>query len=340
MNANGVRTTEQKLALFARFFTGRTDVYGSYDPSSGRSYQVKAPVTRGVLMAHLRNQRPYGVYLLVEDRTRALAVDFDNDDPSQPMEFIAAAKHYGIPAYIERRKSKGYHAWIFFEDAQTPAAKARSVARHILEEIGAPEVEVFPKHNRLDQKTTYGNFINAPLFGALVPHGRTVFVDETGALKPYPNQWDFLENVKTVPEVLLDEIIEINDLKPNASAEREKDGMAPAPASNARSYGLPPCAQRMLSEGVRDSQRVAAFRLAVQLRKAGLPRDIAIAALKTWACKNQPDNGKGVITEKEILDQTAWAYAKQYRGCGCEDPAIVPFCDPSCPLSQRRRLKR
>ena len=31
--------------------------------------------------------QPYGVYLLVNDRTRAIAADFDRDDLWAPMEF-------------------------------------------------------------------------------------------------------------------------------------------------------------------------------------------------------------------------------------------------------------
>jgi hypothetical protein len=92
----------------------------------------------------------------------------------------------------------------------------------------------------------------------------------------------------------------------------------------------------MLNEGVRSEQRVSCFRLAVQLKKTGLPYDTAVAVLKVWAAKNRPENGKGVIEEREILAQTASAYTKDYRGCGCEDPAVARYCDSSCPLNRKR----
>ena len=68
----------------------------------------------------------------------------------------------------------------------------------------------FPKQDRLGSSTTYGNFINAPLFGALVPKGRTVFLDEN--LQAHPYQWAFLEGTRRVSEQQLDQIIERNGM--------------------------------------------------------------------------------------------------------------------------------
>ena len=139
------RTTDQKISLFRRFFTGLPEVYGTYDTESGRVRQVKATVTDRVILRHLRGEQPYGVYLLVKDRTRAIAVDFDQEDLRSPVDFVRTAHHYGISSYIERSKSKGYHAWIFFEACGVPAWKARIVVRHLLAEIEKPFTEVFPK---------------------------------------------------------------------------------------------------------------------------------------------------------------------------------------------------
>ena len=342
MAENTKRTTDQKIELFRRFFTGREDVYGTYDPKTGQARQVKAPVTWEVIFAHLKGLRPYGVYLLVKDHIRSMAVDFDNDNPFKAVEFVNAARRYGISAYVERSKSKGYHLWMFFENPQTPAFKGRLIAQHILNEIEAPHTEIFPKQDALDGKTPYGNFINAPLFGALVPQGRTVFLDESGSLQPYPNPWEFLKNIKPVPESLLDEIIAMNQLLDGAS-RGTVSGSASTPAdpdarllaeacSIARTYGLPACAQKILQQGVHANQRAVCFRLAVQLRKTGLPRDIATAALISWSAKNQPMQDRRRITESEIQEQIKSAYEKAYNGCGCEDVAIAPYCDASCPI--------
>ena len=324
------KTAAEKVAIFRSYFCGLTDVYGTYDPASGRACQVKEPVTEAVIMAHLAGRQPYGIYLLVKDRTRAIVVDFDTRDTLPPMEFVARATHYGMSAYIERSKSKGHHVWIFFEKKGVLAVKARLVVRHILHEIDQTNTEVFPKQDALGTGAKYGNFINLPLYGRLVPRGKTVFVDPV-TFEPYPDQWEFLESACRIQESTLDEIIDLNGLE-TSSINRSLDSRSEGGQSSR--FGLPPCAQRMLQNGVSQYQRVSCFRLAVHLKRLGLPYDVAVAALKTWALKNKPINGKGVILEKEIRSQTSCAYEKSYVGYGCESPAVKPFCDPSCALKR------
>ena len=88
----------------------------------------------------------------------------------------------------------------------------------------------------------------------------------------------------------------------------------------------------MLCDGVSENQRVACFRLALHLKRVGLPYDLVAAVLQEWAKKNHPTNGKGIITTCEVKAQTAYAFMKEYRGAGCENPAVVPYCDPDCPV--------
>ncbi len=332
------KTTQEKLAIFKSCFSGLKNVYGTYDPGTNRCRQVKQPVTDEVILNHLQGRQSYGVYLLVGNRTRAVAVDFDQEDSWPPLQFIRQAKHYGIHSYIERSKSKGWHVWIFLELPGVLAAKARLVVKAILDDIGKPATEIFPKQDRLEGETSYGNYINAPLLGLLVPEGRTVFVDPDSGLKPYPNQWDLLAGIHRVKESLLDEIIEINQLKEPDHDKAETSSTQCSAQCNPQcnsALGLTPCAQKMLAEGVSEYQRVSCFRLAVQLKKAGLPEDIAQVALIAWSAKNRPVNDKEVITEDEITQQVGCAFAGKYRGCGCEYPAIKPYCDSSCPLKSQ-----
>ena len=319
------RTKTDKLRIYRSFFTGRTDVYGSYNPLSGRSFQVKKPVTDEVLLAHLKGRKPYGIYLLVKDRASATAVDFDSHDQRLPVDFLSRAQHYQLDGCLEVSKSKGYHVWIFFADL-IPALKARLVVGHILDEIEASHIEVFPKQDCLNRNNRYGNFINAPLFGALVPKQKTVFVKPV-TFEPYPNQWDFLESVVRHEEAVLDEIIEINDLKvshqPNAIASQD---------TSHSGYTLPICIRKMLETGVMEYQRVSCFRLAVHFKRIGLPYDLAVQVLKSWRDKNRPKNGKKLITDAEIISQASDAYNKDYRGYGCDSEALAPFCDPECSL--------
>jgi hypothetical protein len=326
------RKTADKISIFRSLFAGLTHAYGTYDPASGRTRQVRAPVTDKVFFDHLVGRQPYGVYLLVKDRIRAIAADFDSENRLKLVEFVGTAKRYGIPAYVERSKSKGYHAWVFFEERGVLARKARWVLRHLLDEIEEPAAEIFPKQDALDTSTQYGNFINAPLFGALVSQGKTVFVDLM-SFAPYPDQWDLLESVNKLKESDLDSIIEMNDL---SAAPTPKD-LSHNHAKNNSWHGLPTCARKMLRDGVSQFQRSSCFRLAVHLKRLGLPFDMAVAALKTWALKNRPLNGKGIIRDSEIISQASYAYNHPYAGYACGDAAIKPFCEPSCPVKQWRK---
>ena len=201
----------------------------------------------------------------------------------------------------------------------------KRIKKHIVEQLVWPNGLVGRYGCKKD-------FINAPLFGALVPKGKTVFLDPV-TFNSYPDQWDLLETVKRHNESALDEIIEINDL----STEQQHQPPGSNPGNGSRgTFGLPPCAQKMLSEGMAQFQRVGCFRLAVQLRRLGLPKDLAVAALKTCALKNPPVNGKGVIRDEEIYSQTLSAYKGSYSGYGCESPAIEPFCETSCSVFKWR----
>ena len=320
--------THQMVNIFRSLFFGQPDVYGTYDSTTGRARVVKARVTDKVIWSHISGIQPYGVFLLVKDRIRAIVVDFDTKNRMQPADFVFRSKHYSISAYIERSKSKGYHCWIFFDESGVLARKARLVVNHILEDIEAPDVEVFPKQDALDTNVRFGNFINAPLFGRLAAKGKTVFID-LKTFKPYPNQWEVLGSVNRVSESTLDEVIELNDLSMPPSYHFTSRG---SENGNKGRFSLPPCARKILHDGVSQYQRNSCFRLAVHFKRLGLPFDVAVAALNMWTLKNHPKGGKRVIRESEILSQTYSAYNHSYTGYGCKSEAVRPFCDHSCPV--------
>ena len=328
------RTLTEKVGIFRRLFTGMDNVYGTYDTRTGKVRQVKEPVTDKVIQAHLAGKRSYGVYLLTGDRTRALAVDFDEDELSVPVTFVDRAKRYEIPTYIEISKSKGYHVWMFFEKGGVSARKARLIAHKILTDIGKPQTEVFPKQDRLTDGILYGNFINACMFGKLVPKGRTVFVDPADPTRPYPDQWELLVRVQRVPELKLDTIIKRFNLTVQIPATSGRKNNNDFTSDN--TWGLPACTRRMLAQGVSSYQRVSCFRLAVHLKRNGMPYDQVVTTLKAWAQRNRPEDGKRIITDREIEAQTRDAFKKSYRSFGCEEPAIARYCDPNCPIRLHR----
>ena len=334
------RDTQEKIRIFKSCFTGMENVYGTYDTKTGRVRQAKEPVTDTVIRDHLTGRQSYGVYLLTGEKTSALAVDFDQNDISLPVAFAAEASRYDISAYIETSKSKGYHVWMFFEQDGVVARKARLVAQKILADMGKPQTEVFPKQDSLSG-ISYGNFINAPLFGRLVPKGRTVFLHPADPTEVYPDQWELLQSVRRITGCRLDAIIESCKLDDKSqTVERAEHNNHSDSGDSGSSFGLPPCGRRMLAEGVESYQRVSCFRLAVHLKRNGLPFDLALAALKAWAKKNHPADGKGIITDQEIEYQTRSAFENSYRSLGCEDPAVAAYCDKNCPLHSYKQAKQ
>jgi len=326
--------TNENISLFRSLLRGRDDVYGSYYPDSGRYYVVKEPITDEVIRKHIAGIKTLGVYMLKIDRVVFAVVDFDKPDKEIVTAFVRKAGEAGLPVYPERSKGKGFHVWCWFE-SDVPALKVRKAFRRILVEIGAPDVEVFPKQDSLPPDG-FGNFINCPLFGKLVEQGRTAFVDE--AFQPYPDQWKFLKSVKRVSESALDSaLIRLNE-HPETMPPREQDHpVQPGNIATSRTYGLLPCAVKMLENGVTQNQRCSAFRLAVHLKRTGMPFGATLAVLDEWAKKNKPDDGRRVITHEEIEYQTDCAYKRTYAGYGCNDEALRPFCDSKCPLRKVRK---
>ncbi|MBN2590823.1 MAG: hypothetical protein JXA96_13245 [Sedimentisphaerales bacterium] len=322
---------DEKTELFMGLFAGLKNVYGSYDIKTGKAYQVKAMVDKKTIISHLWGSQPYGVYLLVGDKIRAIAVDFDTNDLIPVVRFTAKSGQLGIPVYIERSKSKGYHIWIFFEHP-VAASKARAVVHYILNKIGYSATEVFPKRDRLDEKVSYGNFINTPLFCLSAKHQRTVFVDPENNYLPFEDQWQLLYNIEKSSEDRLDCLIK----KLNLITSAHVNSTRTQSRNRHENYSLPPCKQKMLDQGVTQYQRLSCFRIAICLRRTGVSFDSAISMLKAWATRNRPQNGKRIITEKEIIAQTRSAYTGRYRSVGCECPSVIPFCDPNCPIRNTR----
>lgn len=316
-----VDKTESPAATLARLFVGREDALGTYDPATGRTWQEKRVVTLADHERHVTGERPLGIYPLIESRVKFAAVDFDTPDTDVVLKFAKGMGARGWYPHVERSKSKGYHCWFFFSEP-IEAVFARATLHETLERVGGKGTEVFPKQDRL-ASGEYGNFINLPLFKRSVASGRTVFVDGTFAV--IGKQWDYLQGAKLTPSSAVEVRRKATPL------------LAPAPASIERTWGLPPCMQRMLAAGVTEFQRVSCFRLAVALRKTGLPVDACITVLSQWSSKNRPQAGKRTITPGEIASQVHAAYRPgRHRGCGCDDPAVSAFCGDGCAINRNQ----
>lgn len=324
------RDNKYKINLFKSVFNGLIGAYGTYDPESGKYRQEKSETTDTTIYNHLKGIQPYGFYPLNGKITSVGIADFDEQDPEKPLAFHSFARDWGFPTYIERSKSKGHHVWMFFNESGVAAQKVRRVMRWFLDEIGEPWTEIFPKQDVIHLVTNFGNFINAPLFGKLVFEGKTVFLNPED-MKSYTNQWEVLENIERIQEKQLDEFIktEIGDELEENDPLKNK---ATPETLSVRVYPLPVCIRRMLEEGVRYDQRVACFRLAIHLKRVGIPYEITVEILKKWSQNNMPAQNKGIITSEEIRSQTKDGYNNIYKAYGCSEPVIREFCDPQCPV--------
>ena len=152
---------EEKIALFRRFFCGRTDVYpvrweskkggAGYSPACENEWRpgvcekprVKCgackqrkflPVTDRVIYNHLSGQHTIGVYpLLKDDSCYFLATDFDESSwQGDALAFMQSCKELDIPASLEiSRSGQGAHTWIFFSDAVS-ATEARKLGAALI----------------------------------------------------------------------------------------------------------------------------------------------------------------------------------------------------------------
>lgn len=165
--------------------------------------------------AHLNGGVPCGVYpmrlhqscptdmgLAVDWRVHWGCIDFDEgDEPS----FIHARnvwlllQQFGITAWVERSRSKGYHVFVFL-DAWCPARLVREALLAACQVVDAPTKEINPKSIELapDQ---LGNYVRLPYPGALMedspfdPERRTmVDVEEPAMLGKALNLEWFVEH--------------------------------------------------------------------------------------------------------------------------------------------------
>lgn len=162
-----------------------------------------------------------GLYVLNEDNTcHLLCTDFDDKNcehgyQDDVLAFVDVCKSWNVPYSIERSRSgNGAHVWIFFE-SPVLAVEARRLGNAILTEamnrdgkIGFKSYDrFFPNQDTLPEGGL-GNLIALPLQGKARKNGNSVFINE--CFEPYPNQWEYLLNVKKLSVQALEELLRQN----------------------------------------------------------------------------------------------------------------------------------
>jgi len=327
------KTTIQK---FANLFAGRTDAYGSLQGAC-----IKRPVTLQVYARHLAGKESIGIYPLRDDGTCWFAAqDIDmKDDQAKAAEMAGTVKEalgeLGIPVYIEKSKSKGYHVWVFFSEP-VPAKDARRLLAGVWKKaVGGSVPEIFPKQDTLDGQT-YGNYLHLPYFLPHSKENRRVMVDGGRVI----SLEEFLNSVKRVKLEQLAAALE------KLPAEKEPPKKAAAPGAKGGHRDLLPCAKALVEKGAdKGYRRPSLFRLAAHCHKAGYPQEIAEALIRQVDAKNDPPILKE-FGEKELLHHLESAYngkgGQGYTSLGCDDDAWTSrFCPgkESCPVFAKEARK-
>jgi hypothetical protein len=226
-----VATAEGRVALFARLFRGRPDVFATRWESrtqAGRSGwaprcdnewrpgvcekpRVKCAACaqrrfvafcEAEVRRHLEGRQTIGIYPLLFDETcRLVAIDLDGPTWKEDADALReCAVEAGVPVLVERSRSgRGAHVWVLF--SQPVAARvARAIGSWLLTQAMSRRSISMDSYDRLfpNQDTMpaggFGNLIALPLQHARRAEGCTVFLDD--ALEPHLDQWTYLAGVQ------------------------------------------------------------------------------------------------------------------------------------------------
>jgi hypothetical protein len=229
------------IALFMALFKGRHDVYAKrwekngkngYSPAykvdwsrfaafkakggkfAGYPHKTPLPLTLEIIQSHLEGSETIGIYPLFQDNTsHFIAADFDGENwPEEIKSFSKICTRHNIPVYLERSRSgNGGHAWIFFKD-KYPAYKSRKIILEIIRIALAFSVfdrevsfdRLFPNQDYHSNRG-FGNLIALPLQGNSLKDGNSGFINPE-TLEIFPDQWDFIKNIKPISMGNLDEL--------------------------------------------------------------------------------------------------------------------------------------
>lgn len=291
---------------FARLFAGRTDAYGT-----GKGYVVRGTVTMQHYADHLLGRDPgLGIFPVLDSNEVWWAcIDIDEPDFELAAQVEALLPSMG---FTERSRSGNAHVWFFFEtpiDAWVPRALCRSA----LEAVGHPNVEVFPKQDRL-REGGLGNFVNLPLHGDDRPILDCDERDFTAvALSQRANPADWRKRAQAL------------GLKPAAEAQGSEFR---------KQVNCHPCAlhiyENRFDNPIQPGARaVVIFAVAKQLLNW---RALAEDEARTMIHEIN-DASPEPLPKQEVNRIIGTVVKGQYTSTSCDDPLMAPYILPDCVIA-------
>ncbi len=252
-------------------FRPRKDPNGNPAGFSGQAFQT-------AIEEHLYHDLPLGVYPLVPEGTPTVwfgVVDWDAPRDPEPERQAAnvttALKHFGVQAFTEVSRSKGFHLWIYAENP-VPAQLMRNALTAACLLVDSPILEVYPKQVALSGKG-FGNGIRLPYPSSALA-GRQIM-----RLGPWTLTVQEFVKEAMASLVSTEKLEEIAALLPAPKP-------APSPVPRRRRSDLdklPVPVQEMLEHGPLGGDRSASlFTLACHLAGHGEPREAALPLIEQF----------------------------------------------------------
>jgi hypothetical protein len=304
------------LDYFYDLFQGRTDAYGTL-----KGGVVREELTKYEYESHLAGNYSIGVFPMMDDN-RVWFGAIDLDEPNFKLAHLLQRMLLG-EAFIERSRSGNAHVWVFF-DAPCPAWAVRAVLRNATEAVGRPEVEVFPKQDRL-REGMVGNYINLPYFGEDRPFVEVE--EETSTAVAYLSHYgiDRAYHARQEPDEWVKRARLVGGKPPEEREATAEWGTQPV-LHECAAYIIENREKNPLQRG---SRHVVLFNVAKQLLNW---REVSQTEAYRWL-QDLNDAAEAPVAETELRRLFDNAREGRWTSTGCDEPQMLPYVHPDCPIA-------